>query len=333
MATDTSAFNSAHLEPPTHTQQLAITAFGEAKTLALQTQPIPKMTSQQVLVAVDFAGVNPIDAKTRAGLGWAAQQNKDNLPWVPGYDIAGQVVAIGEQVTEFAIGDRVSGFIGFPLQGGGYSQYVVAEQQALSHVPENVTLETAAALPLAGQTAWQALEKVKVKAGERVLILAGAGGVGHLAIQLATAKQAQVIATASQANLAFLTELGAHAVDYHQGALVDLIEPVDVLIDLMGGEVGIAALECVKVGGRVVTIPTITADLVCQQAEASGLSACGMLVAPSVVQNNAMLERVAQGQLKVEIAQSFPLNQGAQAHQQIESGRTRGKVLLAVSAP
>ena len=122
--------------------------------------------------------MNPIDVKTRAGLGWAAAQNKDNLPWVPGYDISGKVVACGAASTRFSINDNVAGFIGFPLQGGGYSQYICVAETDLCAVPDAITLEAAAALPLAGQTAAQAINNAEVKEGDRVLILAGAGGVG-----------------------------------------------------------------------------------------------------------------------------------------------------------
>jgi len=313
-------------------QQLAITQFGEPSVLAMQTAEVPQPAVNQVLVKVAYAGVNPIDAKTRAGLGWAAQQNKDNLPWVPGYDIAGEVAALGAGVHSLSVGDTVSGFVGFPLQGGGYSEYVVADANALSLVTEAVPLIEAAALPLAGQTAWQALEKVQVSAGERVLILAGAGGVGHIAIQLAVAKGAEVMATCSSANMAFITSLGGTAIDYCQAPLAEQVDRVDVLIDLMGGDVGIAALDCVKSGGRVVTLPTITADVVCEHARLLGLQAEGMLVSPSVEQNNAMMVMLEAGTLQLHIAARYPLSEGALAHQKIETGRTRGKVVLSVAS-
>lgn len=312
-------------------QQLAITRFGEPSVLAVQTSALPQPQESQVLVKVAYAGVNPIDAKTRAGLGWAAQQNKDRLPWVPGYDIAGEVVALGAGVGSLKVGDRVAGFIGFPLQGGGYSEYVAAEAAALSLVADSVALAEAAALPLAGQTAWQALDKGQVSAGKRVLILAGAGGVGHIAVQLAAAKGAEVIASCSQANLDFVSQLGATAVDYCQGPLAGQIGKVDVLIDLMGGETGIAALECVKAGGRVVTVPTITAEAVCEQALQRGLLAEGMLVSPSAQQNNAMMTMLASGSLQLHIDAQYTLAEGSRAHQKIETGRTRGKIVLVMA--
>ncbi|NAX47561.1 zinc-binding dehydrogenase [Photobacterium halotolerans] len=310
------------------TQQLAITAFGDVHCLQLQSAEIAAPEGRQVLIDVAYSGVNPIDAKTRAGLGWAAQQNRDKLPWVPGYDVAGVIAAVGEEVTEWSVGQRVCGFIGFPLQGGGYSEQVLAEADSLSRVPDGVSLAEAAALPLAGQTAWQALEKASVQAGERVLILAGAGGVGHLAIQLACRKGAEVVASCSAANQAFVSSLGAQAVDYQKGELATQLQAVDVLIDLVGGEIGVAALSCVKPGGRVVTVPTITAESVTAAAKVTGLHAQGMLVSPSVAQNDQMLAMMAEGDLTVMITEQFPLVQGAQAHRQIETGRTRGKIVL-----
>ncbi|MDO6708709.1 NADP-dependent oxidoreductase [Photobacterium sp. 1_MG-2023] len=309
-------------------QQLAITAFGDVNNLQLQSAETPVPEGRQVLVGVSFAGVNPIDAKTRAGLGWAAQQNQDKLPWVPGYDMSGVILAVGEEVTQWTVGQHVCGFVGFPLAGGCYSEQVLADAETLSAVPETVSLAHAAALPLAGQTALQALEKASVKPGERVLILAGAGGVGHLAVQLAKAKGAVVLATCSADNLEFLSALGAEAIDYRAQALNTGMKPVDVLIDLVGGEAGIEAQACVKPGGRVVTVPTITAEAVNASAKMAGLHAQGMLVSPSVAQNDLMLAMMAKGELKLHISEHFNLEAGAQAHRQIETGRTRGKIVL-----
>lgn len=312
-------------------QQLAITEFGPPSMLALQCANLPEPQAGEVVVKVHFAGVNPIDAKTRAGLGWAAQQNRDKLPWVPGYDIAGEVVACGEG-CELPVGARVAGFIGFPLQGGGYSEYCQVPETALSLVPKGVELAQAAALPLAGQTAWQALDKAGVMAGQRVLILAGAGGVGHIAVQLAAARGAEVFATCSADNKAFVAAMGVQAVDYRAGALDSQIAPVDCLIDLMGGDVGLQALTCVKPGGMVVTVPTITAEAVCEKAISLGLQAEGMLVSPSVAQNGAMLTMLSEGQLVLKVAAVFPLDDGIAAHEQIESGHTQGKLLLMMPA-
>ncbi|MEZ8826604.1 NADP-dependent oxidoreductase [Vibrio sp. 10N.261.55.A7] len=309
-------------------KQIAITQFGEVDVLATLTSQIPQPKSGEVLVKVAFAGVNPIDVKTRAGLGWAAAQNKDNLPWVPGYDIAGKVVSGGEGTSRFDKGAIVAGFVGFPLQGGGYSQYICVPEAELSQVPDAVTLEAAAVLPLAGQTAAQALNKAEVKEGERVLILAGAGGVGHLAVQIAIAAKAEVFTSCSESNLDYMATLGAHAINYEFAPVSERVEEVDVLIDLIGGDAALDALKCLKDGARVVTVPTLSAELICEKAKLLGFEATGMLVDPDPEQLDTMLYMVSVGLLKTEIQKIFPYTQVQDAHTQIETGHTRGKVLL-----
>ncbi|MCG6267793.1 NADP-dependent oxidoreductase [Vibrio furnissii] len=309
-------------------KQIAITQFGGPEVLAIQTTAIPEPQAGEVLVKVAFSGINPIDVKTRAGLGWAAAQNKDNLPWVPGYDIAGTVVSVGDGVRELKVGVHVAGFIGFPLRGGGYSQYVCVPEKELSIVPDAVTLEAAAVLPLAGQTAAQALNKAQVKEGDRVLILAGAGGVGHLAVQIAIAAKAEVYTTCSESNLDYLATLGAHAINYNFAPVSQRLEQVDVLIDLVGGDAALDALKCLNDHARVVTVPTLSAELICEKAKMLGFEATGMLVDPNPEQLNTMLYMVSVGLLKTEIQQVYPMSDVQQAHTQIESGHTRGKVLL-----
>ncbi|OIQ24242.1 NADP-dependent oxidoreductase [uncultured Vibrio sp.] len=309
-------------------KQIAITQFGDVDVLATLTSQIPQPKAGEVLVKVAFAGVNPIDVKTRAGLGWAAAQNKDNLPWVPGYDIAGKVVSAGEGASRFEKGITVAGFVGFPLQGGGYSQYICVPESELSQVPDAVTLEAAAVLPLAGQTAAQALNKAEVKEGERVLILAGAGGVGHLAVQIAVAAKAEVFTSCSESNLDYMATLGAHAINYEFAPVSERVEEVDVLIDLIGGDVALDALKCLKDGARVVTVPTLSAELICEKAKLLGFEATGMLVDPDPEQLDTMLYMVSVGLLKTEIQKIFPYTQAQDAHTQVETGHTRGKVLL-----
>ncbi|WP_114766635.1 NADP-dependent oxidoreductase [Vibrio rhodolitus] len=309
-------------------KQIAIPHFGEPDVLAIQYTQIPQPQKGEVLVKVAFASVNPIDVKTRAGLGWAAAQNKDNLPWVPGYDISGSVIECGEATEKFDLGDKVAGFIGFPLQGGGYSQYVTVPESSLSRVPEAVTLEAAAALPLAGQTAIQALDKVSVQEGQRVLILAGAGGVGHIAVQLAVAAKAEVFTTCGESNLDYMATLGAHAINYRFAPVSERVEEADALIDLVGGDAALDALKCLKDNAKVVTVPTLSAELICEKAKLLGFEATGMLVDPNREQLDAMLYLVSVGMLKAEIYQIYPMDQVVEAHKQMETGHTRGKILL-----
>ncbi|MCR9769517.1 NADP-dependent oxidoreductase [Vibrio harveyi] len=309
-------------------KQIAITEFGNAEVLAIQTTSTPTPQTGEVLVKVAYSGVNPIDVKTRAGLGWAAAQNKDNLPWVPGYDISGKVVSCGEDTSRFQEGDEVAGFIGFPIRGGGYSQYVCVPESELSYVPNSVALEAAAVLPLAGQTAAQALSKANVTEGDRVLILAGAGGVGHLAVQIAVATKAEVFTTCSERNLDYLATLGAHAVNYQFAPVSERVEDVDVLIDLVGDDAALDALKCLTDNARVITVPTITAELICEKAKLLGFEASGMLVEPDREQLDTLLYMVGVGLLKTEVQHVYPMTDVIEAHKQVESGRTRGKILL-----
>ncbi|EHD2251357.1 NADP-dependent oxidoreductase [Vibrio vulnificus] len=309
-------------------KQIVITEFGGPDVLAIRSSQMPEPKPGQVVIKVYFSGINPIDVKTRAGLGWAAAQNKDKLPWVPGYDISGKVVSCGENAERFVIGDTVAGFVGFPLEGGGYSQYLCVEEDALSLVPGSVTLEAAAVLPLAGQTAAQALNKAQVKEGERVLILAGAGGVGHLAVQIAVAAKAEVYTTCSERNLDYMATLGAHAINYQFAPASERLSDVDVLIDLVGGDVALDALKCLKDNARVVTVPTLSAEMICEKAKLLGFEATGMLVEPDPQQLDTLLYMVGVGLLKTEIQRIYPMHEVSDAHKQIETAHTRGKVLL-----
>jgi len=312
----------------TENLKVVIPQFGEPEVLRVDSFPIPEPAKGEVLVKVHFSGVNPIDVKTRAGLGWAAESNRDNLPWTPGYDICGKVVSIGEGVEHLAVGDNVAGLVGFPLSGGGYSQYLAVEEAQLSLVPDAVMFEAAAALPVAGQTAAQAVNKAQIQAGERVLILAGAGGVGHIAVQLAVAAQAEVYTTCSEANLDYLATLGAHAVNYQFAPVSERVTEVDVLIDLVGGDAALDALKCLRDNARVITIPTITKDMICEKATTLGFTASGMLVEPNPEQMDALLYMVSVGLLKVDFQPAVPFRDVAEVHKQIETGHTRGKLLL-----
>lgn len=316
--------------------QLQITAFGDPSVLKLNPSLDKVPADGEVRVRICFAGVNPIDAKTRAGLGWAAAQNKDKLPWTPGYDVSGVVEKLGPGVTSLVEGDLVCGMVGFPLTAGGYGESVVASEGELVKL-DGVSLQQGAALPLAGLTAWQGLlEHGALQRGQRVLILAGAGGVGHLAVQFAAAYGAHVVATASGDNHSFLHSLGAsRIVDYHQAewcAEVIADGQFDLVLDLVGGESCKAALACVKPGGRLVTVPTITAQLIKDVGAAAGIEVVGMLVHPDQQQLGQMLMLLRQGEVKVTLAGEFALAEGALAHQAIEGGHVRGKLLLRMPA-
>jgi NADPH2:quinone reductase len=220
------------------------------------------------------------------------------------------------------------------FRGGAYASHLLAVADDLLPVPEVISSEQAAALPLAGLTAWQGLfEHGQLQAGETVLISAAAGGVGHIAVQLAKQAGATVIASASASNHAFLLELGTdQVVDYHDSDAMDAMDALkgqlDMVFDLVGFDSGLSALALLKAGGRQVTVPTVTAPQIKEAAAVQGKTALGMMVHPDRVALATLLAKCAAGDLQVHISNVYPLSEGANAHLAIESGRIRGKLLL-----
>ncbi|WP_339804091.1 NADP-dependent oxidoreductase [uncultured Marinobacter sp.] len=311
-------------------KRLVYPAFGDAGLLVLTDAPVPEPAPDQVCVRVAAAGLNPIDWKTRRGLGLVASKIGSQLPWTPGYDMAGEVVAIGEQVTTLAPGDRVLGMVGFPMEGGACAEFVTAPAADLAIVPEELGLIEAAGLPLAALTAWQALfEMADLQTGQKLLVHAGAGGVGHLAVQFALVRGVHVIATASAENRDFLAGFGVHEViDYHKVDFVDECYGLDAVLDLVGGETGKRSLHTLSEHGVLVTIPTMTADEVVTEAERQGLRAHGMTVRPDVDQLEEILELIEDGDVRVHVDEVFPASRAADAHRLLEAGHVRGKLVL-----
>ncbi|EMP54142.1 NADPH:quinone reductase [Marinobacter santoriniensis NKSG1] len=304
--------------------------FGEPDVLQVVSSPVPKPGDGQVLIRVHGAGLNPIDWKTRKGLGFAARQIEGSLPWTPGYDVAGEVVEVGSGVTTFVPGDRVMGMVGFPVDGGGYSEFALASADELAIVPEELDLVRAGGVPLAALTAWQGLfEMGDLESGQKILIHAGAGGVGHFAVQFALERGAHVIATASARNRDFLAELGVHEViDYHETDFVDECYGLDMVLDLMGGEIGKRSLHTLGEQGVLVTIPTVTADDIISEAERMGLRAHGMTVRPDVFHLEEIAELIEDGDVRVHVDQQFALDDVRSAHETLEGGHVRGKLVL-----
>lgn len=309
---------------------IVVEAFGDTKVLKLSEVDMPVPEKDEILIKTAGAGVNPVDAKTRKGVGFVAEAVKESMPWVPGFDVAGIVEAVGADVTEFSAGDRVFARLDFLNRCGAYAEYTIARESIAARAPENIELLYSAALPVASQTAWQTLFEVgAVKSGDRVLIHAAAGGVGHLAVQMAKMKGAHVICTASKGNHAFLKELGAdELVDYRDEDFTKVVEPVDFIMDNMGFEVGERSLSVLKPDGLMVTVPTVTAERVIEAGRKLGVSVKGVKVEISKSGLEKIAELVDRGCLRVFISKVYPLKQAEAAHKEIETGRTRGKVVL-----
>ncbi|MBV1789269.1 NADP-dependent oxidoreductase [Marinobacterium sp. D7] len=305
-------------------------AFGGPENLSLDEVDTPVPAPGEVLIRNRAAGVNPIDWKTCSGGGASAFIGE--LPYIPGWECAGTVEALGEGVSEFSVGDEVFGFLRFPEAAGCYAECVCAPVNQIAKRPDSLDVNAAAGLGLAGLTAWQALHsKAGVQAGQRVLVLAAAGGVGHLAVQLAKAAGAYVIGTASAANQAFIASLGCdECIDYTNTNLSVSLRDVDIIIDGVGGATAIEALGCLKPGGVIVTLPSVTAAEVAEAGERGGYRVLGIRVEPNGMELAELASLCAAGQLKLSLADTLPLAEAGRAHQLSASGHQRGKLVLSI---
>lgn len=299
--------------------------FGDADVLKVGEVPDPPVGPDAVLVRTRAASVNPVDTKIREGYLKGAYPH--HLPIIPGWDIAGVVEAVGPAViTGLEVGDEVWGYVRRDdVAFGTAAELVPAPQRTVARKPRSLSFEQAAAVPLAGLTAYQTLtEAVQIRPGERVLVHAAAGGVGHLAVQIAVAKGCEVVGTASPHNHARLEDLGvAEVVDYHAGPVsAQLSAPVDAVADFVGGE----ALE--DAPGQVKDPARIASVIDPQKAKEIGGQY--VFVRPNRSHLDALAELVENGQLGVRIEQTFPLEQIADAHRLIEEGHTRGKIAVAI---
>ncbi|HLG07594.1 MAG TPA: NADP-dependent oxidoreductase, partial [Gaiellaceae bacterium] len=301
--------------------------LGGPEVLELVEVPRPDPGPTEVLVRMSAAGVNPVDWKTRARGGFLGEP-----PFTVGWDVAGVVEAVGRGVTRFATGERVFGMPRFPHEAAAYAEYVTSPSRQLARIPERLGDVEAAALPLAGLTAWQALvETADVEPGQRVLILAAAGGVGHLAVQIAKARGAYVIGTARSAKHTFLTELGAdETIDYTREAVEERVRDVDVVLDLVGGETSPSALPSLRDDGIFIAVPSGLGVEQLRELAGGRVRVTGILVEPDRAGMEAIAGLAATGALRPQVARTFPLEQAARAHELGEMGRTQGKLVLTV---
>jgi len=301
------------------------TALGGPEVLQLVEAPRPEPGPTEVLVRVAAAGVNPVDWKTRTRGGFLGAP-----PFTVGWDVAGVVEALGPGVARFEVGDRVFGMPRFPGQAAAYAEYVTSPSRQLARIPDGVGDLEAGALPLAALTAWQALVDVAgVGRGTRVLVLAAAGGVGHLAVQIAKTRGAYVVGTARATKHPFLTGLGAdEVVDYTAEAVEERVRDVDVLLDLVGGETGGRALAALRDGGTSVVVASVAGVDAIRERASGRVRVVGMLVEPDRANLETIAELSGAGALRAHVAETFPLSEAARAHTLGETGRTQGKLVL-----
>lgn len=286
-------------------------------------RPTPR--PNEVLVRVRAAGVNPTDWKHRATGGFLGEP-----PFVLGWDVSGVVEATGVGVALFRPGDEVFGMLPYPFGHGSHAEYVTAPARAFAHKPQAIDHTQAGALPLVSLTAWQALvETAELRPGQRVLIHAAAGGVGHVAVQIARSRGAHVIGTASAAKHDFLRGLGANElIDYRQTDFAEAVRDVDVVLDTIGGEYVQRSLRTLRKGGILVTLLPRGAKELPAEAEKLGVRATEMLVDADQYGMRALADLVEAGSLRATIAGTFPLADAARAHELGDTGRTTGKLVL-----
>lgn len=303
--------------------------FGEPEVLIYEAAPKPAPMGDEVLIRVHAAGINPVDGKTRQGSG-VAWRYPNPFPLILGWDVSGVIEAIGATVTHFNIGDEVYGMVSFPEIGAAYAEYVTASPNDIALKPASIDHIHAAALPLVGLTAWQALfDTGGLSAGQRVLIHAAAGGVGHIAVQLAKWKGATVLGTASPCNEPFLRGLGVDQIlNYQEPDFLKDVSEVDVVLDPIGGEAREQSWAVLKPNGILVSI---VGEPSAEKALEHGVRGARMLVRPNAAQLRELAKLVDDGQLRVKIDQVLPLQNAARAHQLSQTGHTQGKLVLQVA--
>ena len=320
--------------PPAEMQAMAIEATGDADALRAASVPVPSPVLSEVLVRVVAAGVNPIDAKTRGGAGVSGAIA--SYPATLGYDFSGIVVKSPYEAHPLPPGTEVFGMASFPRTGGSYAEYVVAPSQSVARKPASLSHVEAAGVPLAALTAWGlVVETAHAHEGQRVLIHAGSGGVGHFAVQFASYFGAHVTVTASGRNASWLRELGASVViDYTTTRFEEVVGEVDAVIDLVGNvhdDTGTRSLEVLRQGGLYVLVPTGSWPGYADAAAEAGVRTTSYKVIPDGGALATIGRLLDSGSVQVYIEQVFDLADAPAAHRAIENGHTRGKVVLRVS--
>lgn len=312
---------------PQTMKAVRIHSWGGPEVMRVEDAPLPVLADDDVLVRVVVAAINPVDWKIRQG--YLKDMLPHKLPLILGWDVSGVVTAVGAKVTAFKIGDEVYSRPDIS-RDGAYAEYIAVRESELAPKPASLDHVHAAAVPLVGLTAWQAmLENAGLQSGQTVLIHGAAGGVGTIAVQLAKWKGARVIATASAANHDYLRALGADVViDYHTQRFEDA-GPVDVVFDLIGGKTQERSWSVVKPGGALVSV---VAPPPAEAGRKAGARALFTFIQPNAGQLRQLAALIDAGTVKVTVEARYPLAQAVEALERVRQGHTRGKVVLEVGA-
>lgn len=317
-------------------QAITLKAPGGVEQLVITDLPVPAIKDDEVLVQVKAISINPVDTKVRSRgplFQIVLQLQEGERPVILGWDISGVVVETGAAVTSFKKGDEVFGMVNFPGHGKAYTEYVAAPAAHLALKPSNITHEESAAATLAALTAWQAMVTYAgIKAGDKVLIHAAAGGVGHYAIQIARQLGAYVIGTSSAANKDFVLQLGAHEhIDYKKHRFEEVVQDAELVVDSVEEDGHLErSLQAVRPGGTLVSLNVFFDKNLplAVEAKTKGVFTHRLEVLSNGTDMQSIAGWLEQGRLRSHVAHSFPFREMAAAHRQIESGSTIGKVVL-----
>jgi NADPH:quinone reductase-like Zn-dependent oxidoreductase len=318
--------SSARSAEPTM-KAIVVHEYGGPEVLKYEDVPRPEPKDDQMLVRVIAAGVNPVDGMIRSGM--FAKHEKAVFPMISGADIAGVVEKVGNKITKFKAGDPVLAYVSLK-NGGGYAEYALAMEREAAPKPKSLTYVEAAAVPIVALTAWQALiDTARLSAGQTVLIHGGSGGVGTFAIQIAKARGARVISTASTANQDLLKELGADiSIDYTKQKFEDVAKDVDVVLDSVGNDTLARSYGVVKRGGFIVSI---VARLDQAELDKHGIHGATLSVDPNSDELAEIGNLIDERKIKVVVSKTFPLSEARKAQEQVATGHTRGKIVLKVA--
>jgi NADPH:quinone reductase-like Zn-dependent oxidoreductase len=309
---------------------------GSVDNLKLSEVDVPEIKNDEVLVKVKAISINPVDAfvrKNESSLRGILKPGKDEDTFIIGWDISGIIEKVGSNVKDFEVDDKVFGMVNFPGSGKAYAEYVAAPANQLALIPANISFEEAAAATLTALTAWQALvTHAKIKKGDKVLIHAASGGVGHYAVQIAKSFGAYVIGTASSPNRDFVLGLGADEfIDYTSEKFEDKINDADIVLDsIPGTEHLLRSIDAAKKGGRVVSIKSSFEGEIADKANSKNLQTYRILVISNGNDMKQIANLLKEGKIHSHIFNKYEFKDLPKAHQQIETGKTVGKIVVVI---
>lgn len=304
---------------------------GGVENLIIKNIDKPTIKANEVLIETKALGINPVDYKVRGNEDVLTMIYGEQRPAILGWDVAGIVVEVGENVSSLKVGDKVFGMVNFLGAGNAYAEFVTSPENHLAKIPDGISFEQAAATTLAALTALQVLQ-TRIKKGDKVLIHAGSGGVGHFAIQIAKSLGAHVITTSSGKNKDFVMSLGADEhIDYRTQKFEEELVDLDFVFDMFNGETLLNSVKVVKNGGHIISLPTPEfSDEIINLAKERNVDVSFLMVQSNGDDMQTLANMLSDGSLKPTIFKTFGFDEMQEAHVQQESGRTVGKIVVTV---